>query len=137
MRDIKFKAKRVDNGEWVFGCYGVKGLGTDLETHCIMISTLNDGKLDYFYFTDVEVIPNTVCQYNSVLEAYKDDKLIVSSSEYLDNGNSVWEEGLEDEACVLKYNDFDGWFFKTLQNEDIPICMVDDLYFEVIGNTHD
>ena len=62
-REIIFRGKRVDNGEWVEGYYGVLGKGTDLEKHMIMVSTFTDGM---FYFTDVEVEKETVGQYTGL-----------------------------------------------------------------------
>lgn len=63
MREILYKARRKDTGEWVYGAYGVLGKDTDVERHVIMLSTLSTLHDDYFYFTDIEVIPETVCQF--------------------------------------------------------------------------
>ena len=63
-REILFKAKRSDTGEWIEGFYGVKGGCTDIETHVIMVSTLQSNvTIPFFYFEDINVDPETVCQF--------------------------------------------------------------------------
>lgn len=67
MGEILFRAKRIDNGEWAEGYYAVKGKGTDLEKHFIVLSTFDSNTNAYpFYFTDIEVDPETVCQYTGL-----------------------------------------------------------------------
>jgi uncharacterized phage protein (TIGR01671 family) len=63
-REIEFKAVDRHTGELVFGYYGIKGIGTDLEKHYIMVSTLNiTPDVPVFYFTDVEIIKETLAQF--------------------------------------------------------------------------
>jgi len=78
MRDIKFRGLRTDGQGWVYGYYGIKGFDTDIERHCIMQSTLNSGSVDSFYFTDIDVLPESVGQFTGLLhkgktEVYQDD----------------------------------------------------------------
>lgn len=69
MREILFRGKRIDNGEWVEGYYAIKGKGTDLERHYIISSTFDSNTKAYpFYFTDIEVGPETVCQYTGLTD---------------------------------------------------------------------
>jgi uncharacterized phage protein (TIGR01671 family) len=64
-----FKGKRIDNGEWVEGFYGIKGEGTEYEQHFIMQDTFNSNTTGYpFYFTDVQVDAKTVRQYIGKIE---------------------------------------------------------------------
>ena len=81
-REIRFRGKRVDNGEWVHGCY----LHTDyhdsrdyVETHQIVI--------DNGHTFDVD--PETVGQYIGFddlmgTEIYEDDKVVYQT--YKKNG---------------------------------------------------
>lgn len=59
MREIKFRGKRLDDGEWVYGYYGYKEAS---DQHFIMVETMNLHH-DWTYFTDYEVDPKTVGQY--------------------------------------------------------------------------
>ena len=64
MRKILFRAKRADNGEWIFGYYAVIG-----ERHVIIKTQAED----YYSVGEsvkkshgnevVEIMPETVCQY--------------------------------------------------------------------------
>lgn len=71
MREIKFRGKRIDNGEWVYGSY-----------HC----TNTDGYLRYFilpekdwkYNFEYEVDPETIGQYTGL----KDKKCLELSTQF-------------------------------------------------------
>lgn len=66
-RAIKFRGKRIDNGEWVEGGFGILGKDTDLEKSVITVSTLDTNSyVDRFYFTHFEVIPETVGQFTGL-----------------------------------------------------------------------
>lgn len=73
MRDILFKAKRIDNGEWVEGYYAIVDV-----VHYIYSGFLCDGGL-YVVAERFEVDVNTLCQYTGL-----NDKL----------GNKIWDNDL-------------------------------------------
>jgi len=66
MREIKFKAKQKDNGEWVEGnlIHRTKYYGDDTDDYFI----LEGGEFDYDYYDEYEVIPETVSQYTGLTD---------------------------------------------------------------------
>ena len=71
MREILFRGKRCDNGEWVEGYYARKGVDKDTFKHFICVMTFNVNGNTYssmFYLTDIEVIPETVGQYTGLTD---------------------------------------------------------------------
>lgn len=68
MREILFKAKRIDNGEWVQGYY-VKGA----TRHCILPHLGGYPKWD--------IDETTLCQYTGLTD---------------NNGNKIWENDIVD-----------------------------------------
>ena len=62
MREILFKAKRIDNGEWVEGCL----LVLDDETYRIATSCLQGIAEQLLEVCAYEVDQSTVCQYTGL-----------------------------------------------------------------------
>ena len=96
MREILFKAKRLDNGEWVEGYY-IGPIGV-LDVHEIC---------DVHDITGprVEVDPSTVCQYTGLTDK---------------NGKRIWENDIieDDVNCYRvywskKYSNFSCEYVKT------------------------
>lgn len=62
MREIKFRGKRIDNGEWIYGYY-VQGASNGSNR------ILKHGVAEYNSYP-VEVDPNTVCQFTGQFDMY-------------------------------------------------------------------
>ena len=79
MREILFKAKRIDNGKWVEGyyCKWLKGeriiTYSEKETDCIITWMSNGGMSRY------EVDPETICQFTGLHDKH---------------GNKIWENDI-------------------------------------------
>ena len=72
MREILFRGKRIDNGEWIYGYYARKGADKESFRHYICVSTFSsDYQSNYtypFYLYDYEVDPSTVGQYTGLTD---------------------------------------------------------------------
>ena len=115
MREILFKAKRIDNGKWVEGYYAMSQ-NTDSITHWILEPIGAMHKID----------EKTICQYTGLTDK---------------KGNKIWEndivyipyERIDDSYCkvIFKYGQFIGEMadgcYDSVQNKKA----------EVIGNIFD
>jgi hypothetical protein len=75
MRDIKFRGKRVDNGEWVYGTYHY---AADNSIHYILarerfLNRVDDKEYSLHQKEVWQVAPSTVGQYTGVQDIYEGD----------------------------------------------------------------
>lgn len=129
MREILFKAKRIDNGKWIEGYYQKRYDLLDNEEHLIFRA---DSHTVWEY---VEVDPETLCQFTGLCDK---------------NGNKIWENDIfqyTDEAMVtqkdlIEYNETHASFVRLRNTEKLGFqyLWIDEAtcnHGEVIGNIFD
>lgn len=133
MREILFKAKRKDNGEWVEGFYEKKiewhrlseGRYAKAETHYICVNMVSS---EDSYIDRIIVVPETICQYTGLTDKngnkiWEND--IVLDSEEREVYKMVWSQDSM-RYCVEKASGFDYEFDSSYASS-----------IEVIGNIFD
>lgn len=125
MREILFKAKRLDNGEWISGsliCFA-GGERAILPSDSKAFFSKNKGFICCDTCQDVD--PSTVCQYTGLKD--KNGKRIFEGDNVYDpHENSIYTvEWNEDNAIFLMAHD---WHRRSLETA---------YYCEIIGSIHD
>ena len=123
MREILFRGKRLDNGEWKYGSYSYQ-----YGCHEILLETC-EGEYGFDHY---EVDSSTICQYTGL-----NDK----------NGKRIFEGDIVRFKWDVERNYF---FFIEFSDGEfcaMPMCSSDDVWpfrisgenekLEVIGNVHD
>ena len=129
----KFRGKRLDNGEWVYGFYletqmsGVFILGSEIET-----KKRKDGITMRDKLWQHEVLPESVGQWTGLVdrhgtEIFEGDMVKAENTQNVGEIKYVHEHG----SFLVYSHDENGAYYEYL---DIGLC---EKYFEVIGNVFD
>lgn len=113
-REIKFRGKRIDNGEWAFGFYVA-----DVEwANYYIYFPEHSGVFIKMKHTLVD--PKTVGQFTGLTDK---------------NGKEAFEGDITDEGVIIWHNEYLGFFVKDEQGEHTPLY--DIPFFEIIGNIYE
>lgn len=124
MREILFRGKRVDNGEWVYGWYAP--LVCNYKTIIPYIRNKNG--------TDKEVIPETVGQYTGLTD--KNGKKIFEGDIVEFTDKYTGKKGRAEIVFEYFKWKYSGCYYGG--NPIVWLCIDDtSVEFEVIGNIHD
>ena len=136
MREILFKAKRKDNGKWVYGCYaeskGKTFIGIDISISIDEFEVFCTPIIRW-----IEVDPETLCQFTGRCDRY---------------GNKIWENDIlktwSDEYAQVKFGLYSTGFASDDCNQGFYAAFSEDSYYRhelgywckesyVIGNIFD
>ena len=148
MREIKFKAKKIRNGEWV---YGDMVINTETDTYRIFSSFANvvhgdftDDGLHYCSGQLDVVYPETICQFTGLkdkngVEIYNGDKFQYRKHKGYWFPDFIGVVGFKDGSfgydVITEQSDISNEFHPFSYHDELKEDFLD--HIEIIGNIHD
>lgn len=120
MREILFKAKRLDNGEWVEGYYCKTTIGNDVRPSDVIFVPFKVSRNEEWGWMKVD--PDTICQFTGLTDK---------------NGRRIWENDIitisaysyyepeDDYTGIVFYSEYyASWCLKDINHDCmiLPIC---------------
>lgn len=126
MREILFKAKRLDNGEWVEGYYCKTTIGNDVRPSDVIFVPFKVSRNEEWGWMKVD--SDTLCQYTGLTDK---------------NGNKIWENDIvrneEGDIGVVQWFEEHAAFMIWNKTKNC-VCYLaenDFLKIEIVGNEFD
>lgn len=142
MREILFKAKRIDNGEWVEGFLLIKYYQElPHDRFAIRYKTKGDEHEWTPKYLTTEIDPGTVCQYTGLTDKNGNKIWENDIIQYIDGElsvNGVIRFGRHEQIVMLELGFYVEWVSKETECFKTDICYwVEKRDIEVIGNIFD
>ena len=150
MREIVFRGKRLDNGEWVYGWPFADTADCSLKKAGKCVCPHDGSKYfivewvdDYHEYEERQVIPNTVGQYTGLKDkngerVWEGD--ILHIARIADGLGGYYQPPLDYPVNVVVKWDLCAWMWETLCDDKRYITFPDawcHYECEIIGNVHD
>jgi uncharacterized phage protein (TIGR01671 family) len=125
MREILFRGKRVDNGEWVYG-YPYENYRNSYLRKLIALPPNEFGRGEY-----IEVIPETVGQYTGLTANGK--KIFEGDVVNVNTNKDSLHHSYRGRHLIIKFDEYHR--FVASGRLEYPLC--NHYEWEIIGNIHD
>ncbi len=129
MREILFRGKRKDTGEWVEGhLHKMDGYGTGYTEYGIQVQVISTSRP-----WSVLVLPETVGQYTGLTD--KNGKKIFEGD--IVAGAVHWLERMKNGVVAFRDGSFGLIWYRGEVEQFNPFTSMCNVEYEVIGNIHD